>query len=236
MFRLKTVALAIGMLALTGATSSTASAAPCTTGKGLYKLCINGAAVEEPSTVPAESRATSAMSVDLSRDYEGVFISCETIAGTSSFSTGSGSAVSMTMLDTPKGCKLTGSAKSIIVKRCRIPAEKSFGTLRGTLSSLETVNVRPEVGSAFWEFPFQNNGPETCPATVYGGKSLQGEYQCALHQANVEAVEHELICSTAPGHQVYLGGTEEPTPLSYTQTIVLTGSKKGAKFSIYQAR
>ncbi len=80
-----------------------------------------------------------------------------------------------------KKCKVTGNA--VLAKKCRIPVEKETLPLTTTLTSETTLLVKPETGTAFITIPFENNGTETCPATIKGNRSVTGEQEVTIENA-----------------------------------------------------
>jgi hypothetical protein len=59
--------------------------------------------------------------------------------------------------------------------KCKIPAEKETLPLVGELISESELLLKPETGTTFIELPFENNGTETCPATIKGTHKITGE-------------------------------------------------------------
>lgn len=227
--------LVLGALFVGGISSASASAETCheSPGSKKYKLCINGASVSAPSTVPIASTATGAMVLNLENWVHNLKVECTTeTEANSSFSEGS-TALALMVRPTFKGCSFKGTSE--VAKKCLFPGTREFNSVEGSFKSGELLAMKPAAGSVFMEWPVisKEEGPE-CPVGVRGARSTGGEYACTLHNANVEAVEHELSCLSTKEYVTILSGGPE-TPLSYTQKVSLSGINKGAKYRVYES-
>jgi hypothetical protein len=224
------LAVLLGALLLSAFASASASASACTThaGSGKFLLCANGSAVEETTTITAPTSLKSTFTLGLPAEWEGT-IACTGASDTSAFRVhGLTASVTRTSRLELSGCVLQGN----LARKCKVAATYLLQPTLGTFSSLESIIVAPESGTALFGFSFSNNGSETCPALYKGVHEVGGSYECKLHSPAVEAIEHELTCANAPGHKLKTAGEEDP--LHLTQAISLGGTRAGQKFSIYE--
>jgi hypothetical protein len=226
------LAVLLGVLMLTAIASSSASAITCKTktGSNDYQLCISGSEVNEKVSIEAPAKLTSTFVLGLTAFNSSIV--CTSMSEKGSFKLhGLSEPLSMGFGELVLGgCSLQGT----LGKRCSISSNMySDGEVSGTLASVEDIALKAPQGT-FFTFSFNNKGSETCSVTVLGFHEASGSYECKLQTAGTEAVEHELKCATSAEHKLRTWDEEEDT-LSYTQTIALGGTKKGDKFSIYEA-
>jgi hypothetical protein len=227
------LAVLLGVLMLTAIASSSASAVlPCKTKAGSkeYQICIGGFQVNEKVSIEAPTKLTSTFVLGLTAFNSSIV--CTSMSDESAFRIqGLGAPISMGFGELVLGgCSLQGT----LGKKCTIASGMySDGEVAGTFESIENIALKAKYGT-FFTFSFYNKGSETCPVTVYGFHEAAGSYECKLQAAGTEAVEHELKCATSAEHKLRTWDEEEDT-LSYTQAIALGGTKKGDKFSIYEA-
>jgi hypothetical protein len=237
-FKRRLLYAGLATLTLCAIASASASASACTSKAGSknYQLCLAGNAIEGTSTIKVESRTTAPLALNLGALASGLAMECGTVKNESAFVVTPGSALAVRSVNALKGCKLVGNKG--VTEKCIVPEEKEFATMTGTLTSIADLTIASaENGKdAFLEWPFTTNpaSKTACPAGLKGTHAASGQYECTVGEAKVEAVEHELTCTTTKEHMVYLNGAEE-APLSYKQVIFLTGSQKGKPFSIYEA-
>jgi hypothetical protein len=120
-----------------------------------------------------------------------------------------------------KGCKVTGNAT--VLKKCKIPVEKESLSLLGELTEVNatkaTLHLTPASGTEFIVIPFENNGTETCPATIKGNRAVTGSQDITVEKPE----EHT---TTKTGKTVVKSGLKlagEPAELTATLEISLTG-------------
>lgn len=234
------LAALLGMLLCSALASASASASACTKKEGskIYQLCIGGSAPAATETVEFETRGTAPLVLE-GVEVSEISLACETVtqpAGElSSFLLKPEQSLAITFKNYVKGCALT--APHAVVKSCLMTSQKAFRRQSGTMASQEGVVVSAEGGGEFWSWLLSNNGAETCTKTFAGGWDAGGTYECTLHEAKVEAVEHELVCTSSKSHKVWLSfNPSEAVPFRYSQMISLAGAKKGSKFSVYEAK
>ena len=223
----------LGALTLSAVASSSASALPCKTktGSNDFQLCISGSQVNEKVSIEAPTKLTSTFVLGLTAFSSSIV--CTSMSDGSTFKLhGLGEPISAGFGELVLGgCSLQGGT---LAKKCSISSSMySDGEVSGTLESIEDVALKAPQGT-FFTFTFNNKGSETCPSTVFGFHEATGSYECRLQAAATEAAEHELKCATSATHKLRTWNEEEDT-LSYTQTIALGGTKKGDKFSVYEA-
>jgi hypothetical protein len=225
------LAALLGALVLSAVGSASASAALCTkhAGSANYHLCIAGTAVAENTTVEAPTTLNGTLTLGLPGQWQSS-IQCTAANETAAFKTHAlTSSVGLNGTLEVRGCSLQG----LLATKCRVAAIYLMQPALGAFSSLEGIAITPEFGTAFLDFSFSSNSPETCPA-VYGGvHEVTGSYECKLQTPGVEAVAHELKCATSATHKLKTQG--ETDSLSYTQIVSLGGTHAGQKYSIYEA-
>jgi hypothetical protein len=83
-----------------------------------------------------------------------------------------------------------------LAKKCKVPTTLSTNAITGTPSSTEVGDVlfKPTSGTVFIAIVLENNGTETCPATLKGTKSVTGEQLCSLIAPETDKTLHTLEC------------------------------------------
>jgi hypothetical protein len=220
------LAALVGVLAVCAIASASASAA-CTVKAGSknYQLCVGGKAVTEVTSIEAPTRLVSNFVLQLPTQWGGT-IECTSVSDPAAFEThGLGTALGVKFGQlSVGGCVLQGQ----LAKKCSAVSVITTNALLGSFESTEGIFVHPETGAEV--LAFKLSGSE-CPVSVRGTHGVSGSYKCQVKEAKVEAVEHELTCGTST--ELYTQG--EADALHYSQAISLGGTRKGQKFSIYEA-
>lgn len=212
-------------LLLSAVASASASAAACTIKEGSkhYGLCVNGVATE--GTVTGEAHGTAPLVVNLNEWAEGVSYECEGLHGSSDSLTASSGSVTLRTGAELSSCALHGT-ESKIVEECKTKTTGSLKLDEGPLTSAEAFDL--DTTATLLEFELTGSS-----CAVRGQKAIQGDYECKMHEAKTEALEHELICE---GKNTFMYGTGgKTTPITYKQKLLLTGAQKGDKFSVYES-
>jgi hypothetical protein len=104
------------------------------------------------------------------------------------------------------GCTITEVPN--LVKKCKIKEGKiTTKALGGTFANedpVKTTTFKPEGSETFAGIVFENNGTETCPATVKGEKLVKGTQVCNNVAPETHAVVHLIECLTT-GSTLKLG-------------------------------
>ncbi len=104
------------------------------------------------------------------------------------------------------GCTISETAA--LVKKCKIKEEKiTTKALGGTFANedpVKTTTFKPEGSETFTGIVFENNGAETCPATVKGEKLVKGKQVCNNVTPETHAKVHLIECLTT-GSELKLG-------------------------------
>jgi hypothetical protein len=118
------------------------------------------------------------------------------------------------------GCSLT--APKSLAKKCRFPATKETLALKGTVPTETELRLVPEAGETnpFFEFTFENNGSETCPATFKATSHELVGYQ-ALTIEHPKTAEATKTVSFVAKSGLKLGG--ETASLEGALTLELPG-------------
>ena len=224
------LAALVGVLVVCAIASTSASAA-CTekAGSKNYQLCVGGKAVTETTSVEAPALSNSDFVLQLPKEWEGT-IQCTSASDPASFKThGLAKALGISFGQLSlSGCTLQGN----LAKYCGVTSTITTDALLGTLESTEGVLVSPETGTQVLEWA-ATEGPRGCVAFFRGRHGASGTYKCKVKEAKVEAVQHELTCATSATFELTTLG--EADTLHYSQVISLAGTRKGQKFSIYEA-
>ncbi len=126
------------------------------------------------------------------------------------------------------GCSLLG----VLAKKCKVPATLTTTLLLGTVIDEMPINaglVKPETGTTIIELALENNGAETCPATVKGTKRVAGEDLCTSAESEVDKVVHSGEC-VAAGSKLTFG--EQPATFTCKAEVELSGGSKGKAWDV----
>jgi len=121
-----------------------------------------------------------------------------------------------------------------IGKKCIIKEPLETKNLIGNFAdeegeSIDTV-FTPESGTTFTEFQLQNNGTETCPATLTGTHRVTGEVLCLLLTAKVDTIVHLLECTSEGSRNLLFA--EEPTTFLLIEEKRLSGTGTGLPWTL----
>lgn len=126
------------------------------------------------------------------------------------------------------GCSLLGA----LGKKCKVPATLTTTLLVGTVIDEMPISaglVKPETGTSFIEIALENNGVETCPATVKGTKKVAGEDLCTITESEVDKTVHTGEC-VAAGSKLTFG--EQPATFTCKAEVELSGGGKGKAWDV----
>lgn len=226
----KTVLLALlAATALSATSAASASAETCASntkeGSKVFQLCINNEVPKEAERVPLLSTTTQSFAVKNIPAAE-LELTCKTIAEKSYLDYKPSSALGVEMSPHGEGCGLVED------KKCKVQKDQlpfSGTALDGTLTSAELIKVEASESKVF---QVELEGTE-CKLPLKAWAS--GYYTCTLHEPKVQAVDHELQCTSGErGSELNYGDNE--LPMHYSQTISLGGTRTGDKFGIYEAK
>lgn len=228
------LAALMGVLVLGAIASASASAATCKAKAGSknYQLCINGSAIEGTTTIGLESPSGTAMTLTPEGNPQpGSFVCQKTGLRNAGLHVAAKASVSLRANLYVSECAPTG----YMAVKCQTNATREFRELTGTLGSPESIVAAYSGEMVGFELS-SKPGDECTGIDNTRLLTFKGEYECTLHEAQIEAVTHELKCASNASHETRWNWSGSPlAPISYTQTIALSGSQKGEKFSIYEA-
>ncbi len=102
-------------------------------------------------------------------------------------------------------CSITETAA--LAKKCKVKEPIITKALGGTFVNADPVSTttfKPEGTETFTGIVFENNGTETCPATVKGEKLVKGKQVCNNVSPETHATVHLIECLTS-GSELKLG-------------------------------
>jgi hypothetical protein len=105
------------------------------------------------------------------------------------------------------GCKLVEGPTT----KCTIKELIETLGITGTFpeeGEIKTTTFKP-TGEIFTTITFENNGEETCPATIKGTKSVKGKQTCSNITPGTDATVHLIECTTAGSELTFGENTAE---------------------------
>jgi hypothetical protein len=204
------------------------------TGSKKYALCVAG----NPTTAAEAStvlKSGTNVVAQFPGDY-GLDVVCTGLGGSGEFTRKAPASVTLSFGKSGElftGCKVTSTGEGKAIERkCKTPSSTTFLPAVGSFGpGVEGLSSSTgETWAAFW---LEDNGVETCPNGFLGEHEAKGNYECKLHEATVEEIEHELSCEVKLS--LLSGSGQGEVKFSYTQLLALGGSAKGKKFSIYES-
>jgi hypothetical protein len=102
------------------------------------------------------------------------------------------------------GCALLPTLST----KCKVPATLATNEITSTYPSTTSIVFKPSAGTIFIEIPFENNGVETCPATIKGKQPVTGQATCSDAAGATDKLEHLVLCEvTEASKELKLGGS-----------------------------
>jgi len=106
------------------------------------------------------------------------------------------------------GCKMVEGP----TKKCTILEVIDTNKIEGTFpteAEIKTTKFTPDGGTIFAAITFENNGTETCPATIKGEKKVKGKQTCNNITPGSDATVHLIECTTAGSELTFGENTAE---------------------------